>query len=236
MCGRYSLVLSTEEIIEVFGADSDTSGAGQGPRFNIAPTQDCLVVVAAPDGRRVGLMEWGMVPSDAPDRRGDGRRINARSETLLERPAFRESFLLRRCLVPADGYYEWEAVGKAKQPHWIHSPDRGCLALAGIWSMWVAPNGLRHPTFSILTRNAHPDLKWLHHRAPVILGHDVWGEWMARETSAETLGDLMEDAPHPELTSHPVSTAVNRSGTEGPDCIVAVNPKPNPAPEQRSFL
>ncbi len=236
MCGRYSLALTTDELLEVFEVEPQMAKSVHMPRFNIAPTQNAPVVIAGLEGRRLGTMGWGLVPSWAPDRKKGGRMINARSETLLERPTFRASFLDRRCLVPADGFYEWESVDGRKQPHWIHSSDRSCLALAGIWATWVDANDVRHPTFSILTRDAPPDLQWLHDRVPVIVSPDQWVEWLARDSLPEGLADLIDRAPHPKLDSYPVSADVSRTATEGPDCILPIDPPPLEVPEQRSLF
>lgn len=243
MCGRYSLALSADEIAEVFEADSGPLSAVHEPRYNIAPTQVAPVVVSGAEGRRVGLTRWGLVPHWAEDLSRGGRMINARSETVLQRRAFREPFLSRRCLVPADGFYEWEdapdpgsRAAKRKQPYWIHPVEGGILAMAGIWTTWTDGEGLRHPTFAILTRDAPEDLAWLHDRVPLILSPGSWEDWLARGTVPETLTEMIREAAHPHLKAHPVSPSVNRVENDDPSCIAPITVEPPPEPQQGSFL
>ena len=222
MCGRFSLTAGLGEVAEAFAAEVSPALAGCEPRYNIAPTEDVPVVIAAPEGRRAGPMRWGLVPPWAESPRMGARMINARSETVSTRRTFRESFLARRCLVPADGFYEWESRADGKRPHWIHRPGRALFAMAGIWAPWRRDGGAPLATFSVLTRDASGPIRRLHDRVPVILPETLWTDWLARGTAPETLHGMLADIGAPELRLRPVSRAVNRAGYNEPACIEAV--------------
>ena len=222
MCGRFTLDQEADAIANAFTADVAPIRPVHRPRYNIAPTEDAPVVVAARGGRRAGPMRWGLLPHWAGDPRAGARMINARAETVATRGAFRESFSARRCLVPASGFYEWESRPSGKQPWWIHRPDGSLFAMAGIWSVWSAPDGMRIATFAILTRSAPASIRWLHDRVPVILREIVWDDWLAPGTTVPFLNAVLEDAEPPELHLHPVSRAVNRAGHDEPTCIERV--------------
>ena len=219
MCGRFTLAEEVDAVAAVFAADIDPIRDIHRPRYNVAPTDEVPVVIAVPGGRRAGPMRWGLLPHWARDARAGARMINARSETVATRSAYRESFLARRCLVPADGFYEWEARSTGKQPYWIHQPDRSLFGMAGIWSFWAPPGGDRIATFSILTRSAPASIEWLHDRVPVILTESAWDDWLARGTPASVLHEILAGADSPKLQLHPVSRAVNRAGHDEPECV-----------------
>ena len=222
MCGRFTLTADPGRVADTFGAEVSPALEGFRPRYNIAPTDEAPVVIAAPGGRRAGPMRWGLVPHWAESPRIGARLINARSETVATRSAFRESFLARRCLVPADGFYEWEARATGKQPYWIHRPGASLFAMAGIWALWGRGDGGRLATFSILTREAPEPIRWLHDRIPVILPEDRWTVWLARGTVVESLHAIVAGAKPLELRLHPVARAVNRAGYDEADCIEEV--------------
>ena len=245
MCGRFTVGQEAGAIGEAFGAATEPLRDVRLPRYNVAPTDEVPVVVAAPGGRRAGPMRWGLVPHWAESPKVGARMINARSESVATRTAYRESFLTRRCLVPADGFYEWESRASGKQPYWIHRPGGGLFAMAGIWAQWGARGGprgrdgerprdragpgsargrrgARLATFSILTRAAPPALRWLHDRVPVILPEAAWDDWLARGTTSRSLHAILGESPPPELRHHPVSRAVNRVGHDEPGCVEAV--------------
>lgn len=219
MCGRFTLTVGLSEVAEAFSAGVSPALDGHEPRYNIAPTEDAPVVIAGPEGRRAGPMRWGLVPPWAESPRVGARMINARSETAATRSPFRESFLTRRCLVPADGFYEWETREDGKQPYRIHRPGSDLFAMAGIWALWRSDGGTPLATFSILTRNAPVPVRWLHHRFPVILPERRWADWLARGTAPETLHAMLAETESPELRLHPVTRAVNRAGYDEPHCI-----------------
>ena len=225
MCGRFTVTGEAGAIAEAFGAGIELLRDVPLPRYNVAPTDEVPVVIAAPEGRRAGPMRWGLVPHWAESPKVGARMINARAESVLNRKAYRESFLARRCLVPADGFYEWEARASGKQPYWIHRPGSRLFAMAGIWALWRPPGetrparGLRLATFSVLTRAAPPEINWLHDRVPVILPETVWDDWLARGTTPGVLTAILAETLPPDLRLHPVSRAVNRAGYDEPDCI-----------------
>lgn len=222
MCGRFTLTREADAIASTFAADIGPIRVTHQPRFNIAPTDETPVIIAVPGGRRAGPMRWGFLPHWARDPGYGARMINARSETVATRSAFRESFLARRCLVPADGFYEWESRPSGKQPWWVHCPGASLFGMAGIWSSWAAPEGPRITTFSILTRGSPSPIRWLHDRLPVILAESAWDDWLARGTTAPVLQSILKGAESPELHFRPVSHAVNRAGHDEPECIEKV--------------
>lgn len=222
MCGRFSLAVEVDAVVGAFRAETSPGLAHHRPRYNVAPTEEAPIVIAAPTGRRAGLMRWGLVPHWADSPRVGPRMINARSETVGERRAFRESFLARRCLVPADGFYEWESRPTGKQPYWLHQAGREVFAMAGIWATWRSRTGSRLLTFSILTRDAPDAIRWLHDRVPVILPAHSWDDWLARGTTPTALNAILGGAETPELDLYPVSRAVNRAGYDQPDCVTPV--------------
>lgn len=222
MCGRFTLTAELGEVVDAFAAEASPTLAGYESRYNIAPTEDAPVVIAVSEGRRAGPMRWGLIPQWAEDPRMGARMINARSETVVTRRAFRESFLARRCLVPADGFYEWEERADGKQPYWIHRPGCALFAMAGIWAPWRRDGEAPLATFSVLTRDAPGPIRWLHDRVPVILPGTLWTDWLARGTAPETLHGMLADTGYPELRLRPVSRAVSRAGYDEPACIEAV--------------
>lgn len=247
MCGRFTVTAEAGAIGKAFGAAVAPLRELRLPRFNVAPTDDAPVVIAAPEGRRAGPMRWGLVPHWAESPKVGARMINARSESVATRRAYREAFLARRCLVPADGFYEWETRPAGKQPYWIHLPGRALFAMAGIWALWGragevrragggaperearSPRGARPPrknrlaTFSILTRAAPSAISRLHDRVPVILPEQTWDDWLARGTTPAALQGILKANEPPELHWHPVSRAVNRAGYDDPDCVERIN-------------
>ena len=222
MCGRFTITGDADAIGDAFAAAVTPLRDVRLPRYNIAPTDEVPVVIAAPEGRRAGPMRWGLVPHWAESPGLGARMINARSESVARRSAYRGSFLARRCLVPADGFYEWQARADGKQPYWLHRPRRALFAMAGIWALWKPAHGNRLATFSILTRAAPPAITWLHDRVPVILPEPTWDDWLARGTAPVALERILAAGAAPELQVHPVSRAVNKAGYDEPDCIERV--------------
>lgn len=218
MCGRYTLTTPEDELVEVFGVPPVEFEYQ--PRYNIAPTQVVPVVAEDEEGRRMGLLRWGLVPHWADDPSIGSRMINARSETVADKPAFREAFRRRRCLVPADGFYEWEKrEGGAKVPHWIHRPSRRPFAFAGLWERWRAPEGELLHTFTILTTDASPSLRTIHPRMPVIVPEESWRTWCDRDAPAGELRELLKPFPDEALTEHAVSGRVNTPANDDPGLI-----------------
>ena len=217
MCGRYSLTAPGAVIAEIFAlADPPEIEA----RYNIAPTQNAPVVRTDLSGARVlAALRWGLVPPWAPDLKLASRMINARVESVSERPAFREAFERHRCLVPADGYYEWQATAAGKLPCRIHREDGTPLAFAGLWSPWLDPKTREKiETFTILTCPATPELAAIHDRMPVILPPARWSDWL--DARVPDLGDaaaLSRDGAR-DLTFTRLGPRINNVAHDDPEC------------------
>ncbi|MCW2239591.1 SOS response-associated peptidase [Azospirillum canadense] len=220
MCGRFALKSPPSLIAERFGV------AGPLPnltaRFNAAPLQDLPVVRLNPDTgeRNLHLLRWGLVPVWAKDATIGSKLINARCETLTEKASFRTAFHKRRCLVPADAFYEWKQAGNVKQPYAITTTDNGPFAMAGLWEAWKNPDGLWERTFTIITTTANALLSELHDRMPVILPSAQWPAWLGEEpVSDETLRSLLRPYPAPEMRMWPVSRDVGNVRNDRPDLL-----------------
>jgi putative SOS response-associated peptidase YedK len=190
--------------------------------YNVAPTDRVYAVVEHDGARLLGSFRWGLIPWWAKDRKIAARNINARAETVAEKPAFRDSFAKRRCLVPADGFYEWKRLPKGKLPHYIYRSDRRPLAFAGIWASWKDPeSGERIRSCSIITGKPNSLVAGIHDRMPVILGEENWETWLDREVEERAeLDRLLAVFPADSMVEHPVSTLVNKVANNYPDCIV----------------
>lgn len=218
MCGRYTLAANADELVEAF--DVPPPAFDLPSRYNIAPGQDVPVVAEDRHGRRMGLLTWGLVPgwTDEPGR----GIINARSESVADKPSFREAFERRRCLVPADGFYEWKKGGGAKIPYWIHPRDGGVISFAGIWERWSRPGAEPRHTFAILTTDASEDVAPIHDRMPVVVGPADRERWLDRSADPRELLDLLRPPPAGTLVSHAVSKRVNRPAEDDAGLIEAV--------------
>lgn len=229
MCGRFVQERSVTELAALFEAepiavdDDDLAVA----RFNLAPTDLAAVVVERMDGRRAVVgYRWGLIPHWAESAAIAARTINARAETVASMPAFRESFRRRRCLVPADGFYEWTrtegATGRARRtPFFIRRADRHLMAFAGLWSSWRDPaTGASRRTFAIVTRAANETIRPLHDRMPVVLEPEDWGIWLAPEDADPVaLHVLLDRPPEVEIDITEVSPLVNSVRNQGPELI-----------------
>ncbi|HEY8429223.1 MAG TPA: SOS response-associated peptidase [Sandaracinaceae bacterium] len=221
MCARYTMTrVSAEELSEEFGLVA-VQEERLAPRYNIAPTEDAPIVVESKEGeRRLRLARFGLVPHWAKGAKIGTRFLNARVETVAETPAFRDAFARHRCLVVADGFYEWHTEGKVKIPHWFHLPDRRLFAFAGLWAVWRDPEGKWVTSFAILTRPAEGPALAVHDRMPVVLAPEVYGAWLARDTKdARELMDVLAYHRAGELEEYVVSRAVNKAGQEDPSFI-----------------
>ena len=225
MCGRIVLKAPARQVAQEFDLAAVAEIA---PRYNIAPTQLIATVLAGSDGSRtVRDMQWGLLPPWSRDPRDGGRMFNARSETVAEKPAFREAFAARRCLVPADGFYEWRRQGRDRQPFYFAAADGRLLALAGIWARWEHPGGDVVESCSILTTAANALMSPIHHRMPVIIPAPQRQRWLTTPAAeAAHLVPLLTPAPAEVLHRHAVSSQVNRVGHDGPELIVPIEPPP----------
>lgn len=201
MCGRFAL--RSPGRIKFDGARS--SQLPLTPRFNIAPSQNVLVVTESQKGRELSSLVWGLVPSWSKDAKGF---INARAETLEDKPSFSESFQKRRCLIPADGFYEWKGKGKSKQPYFFQLKDEGPFAFAGIWDEWQN-NGDTIISCAIITTTPNELLATIHDRMPVILSAEDHESWLREDTAPAELRELLVPFSASEMQSFPVSSQVN---------------------------
>ena len=215
MCGRFNQTASGDEVAEAFGLDEVPELA---PRYNIAPTQPVAVIGVQPKtGRRgLALLTWGLVPRDALG--GERGFINARAETAWEKPSFSEAFAHRRCLIPATGFYEWQSLGKKKQPWLMRLTSGRPFAFAGLWEPPAA--GLASPTCTILTTEPNELARPIHDRMPVILPEAVEDRWLdPGEGSRDRLQALLDPYPADEMAAFDVTPIVNSAGHDAPDCI-----------------
>jgi putative SOS response-associated peptidase YedK len=217
MCGRFRLSRHKEILAEYFGMDFDA--LKWHPRYNIAPTQQIPVITQDGDFKRVSLMRWGLVPSWAADLSGGARMINARSETAAAKPSFREALQTRRCLIPADAFYEWQRSTSAKQPFCIEVGDAEIFAFAGLWDSWLGPDGKAVETCTILTTTANEAIADVHDRMPVILPREKFESWLdSRMQDAEKAAKMLVPFDATRVNRYPVSTRVNQVANDGPEC------------------
>jgi putative SOS response-associated peptidase YedK len=220
MCGRYKLTAQERWLSFLFNLPlEDVDWVA---RWNVAPTQEVATIRQdAKEPRRIfGVMRWGLIPSWAKDASFGPKAINAVSETAAEKPAFREPMRRQRCLIPADGFYEWkQGGGKVKQPYKIEMTEGGVFAFAGLWDSWKDPAGREIVTCTILTTEANALLKDIHHRMPVILKPEDYDLWLdPGMTDSAKVTDLLKPFDAQEMRKHTVSNAVNKVANDGPEC------------------
>ncbi len=220
MCGRFTLASDTEMLQQAF-FDFEVP-MNLSPRYNISPTQD-VAVIANTESGQIEFFHWGLIPYWAKDPGIGNRMINARSETLAEKPSFRNAYKRRRCLILADGYYEWQKIPgeRLKQPVYIRLKSQEPFALAGLWETWQTEE-MDEPLRSctIITCPPNTSLAEIHHRMPVILPQDTYAEWLAPdERSADVLQSLLIPYRDEEIEAYPVSRFVNRPMNDSPECI-----------------
>jgi len=220
MCGRYTLIASPEVIRNLFRYAELPNFP---PRYNIAPTQPIPVIRLMNGQRQFVLMRWGLLPSWVKDPKQFSLIINARGENVIDKPSFRAAMKRRRCLIPADGFYEWKAGGPRKQPYYIHARSGVPLAFAGLWETWTGPNGEELDTVAIVTTAANPTLAPLHDRMPVIVPPEDFDRWLDSDhVDAAAAAALIVPAPETLLETWPVSTDVNRVANDNARLIEAV--------------
>jgi len=228
VCGRYTLAKPVAAVRERFAVGDALTLE---PRYNVAPGTEIVAVTTDREGApRGSLLRWGLVPAWAKGPAVGFKMINARAETLAERPAYRTPFERFRCLIPADGFYEWQArQGQSKQPFHITRSDGQLFAFAGLWSVWHRdePDELR--TCAIVTTGANERMATVHTRMPVILEREAEYAWLDPATPAATLHSLLRSLSAGQTQLRPVSTAVNDARNDGPECL-ADAPPPEPAP------
>jgi len=217
MCNRFTLISSPAAISNLFGCSAQTDFP---PRYNIAPSQPIAVVRMSEGARRFALMRWGLIPSWIKDPRAFPPIYNARGESVLEKPAFRAAMKRRRCLIPADGFYEWQAGRGSRQPYYVRAKTGAPLAFAGLWETWVGPDGEELDGAAIITTAANRTLAQIHARMPVILPTEAFELWLnCAAVDATTAGSLIAPAPEDLLEAYMISTAVNRVVNDEPGLL-----------------
>ncbi|MCA9567712.1 MAG: SOS response-associated peptidase [Myxococcales bacterium] len=217
MCGRYALTAPASRVAEVFEVDVLPEIL---PRYNIAPTQSVPVILEQDGTRTCTTMSWGLLPFWAKDRKMAYKTINARGETVAEKPAFRASFKKKRCLIVADGYYEWKRLSKTEKiPHLMRIDGGGPFAMAGLWSQWRDPEtGEDVLTCTIVTTSAAPGMEDVHDRMPVILDARDWDAWLSADTPPEALKELIRPFDVERIGVSQVSSFVNNARNQGEAC------------------
>ncbi|MEW6300339.1 MAG: SOS response-associated peptidase [Thermodesulfobacteriota bacterium] len=217
MCGRFTLTTDLERLEERFGFRA--AALAYAPRYNIAPSQPVLAVIAAEE-RRAGFLRWGLIPSWAKDASMGDRLINARAETVAEKPSFRRALQKRRCLVLADGFYEWKKEGKRKTPMYITLKGREPFGFAGLWETWRAPSGENIHSCTIITTAPNRLLETIHNRMPVILPREQETLWLDRTVEdPAVLTAVLAPYPAEEMEAYAVSPVVNSPANDSPACI-----------------
>lgn len=224
MCGRYTLARSQQELSERFGIKQ--LFVDLEPRYNIAPSQSVPVVISDEGERKLQAYQWGLIPAWVKDLQKTKPLINARCESLIEKASFKNSFKKRRCIVPAEGFFEWKKQGAQKRPMFIHSADSELIAFAGIWDEWRTEEGTPVRTFCIITTEANSLVSDVHDRMPAILDKDAEAKWLDESINdPQQLMELLHPCPENRLKMHEVSPRVN-SFKE--DCAELIEPAEAP--------
>jgi putative SOS response-associated peptidase YedK len=242
MCGRYLITSAPEAFRRLFGYPEQPNFP---PRYNVAPTQPVPIVRLMDGKRQFALLRWGLIPPWVKDPRAFSLLINARGESVNDKPAFRNAMRRRRCLFPADGFYEWKVEGARRRPHVVRPKDGAPIAFAGLWESWMGPNGEEMETAVIVTKPADRDLTHLHDRMPVIVPPDAFDFWLdSSKVDATTATALFAAGPGGLLDAYEVSQAVNRADNDNPTLIEPLSaaaamgtaePEPKPiAPKRKA--
>ena len=235
MCGRFAQQRPASELAEIFAAEPLADDPG--PQFNVAPTDEALVIVQREDRRAVVAYRWGLIPHWSENAKVGSKMFNARAETLTSSPAFRDALVRRRCLIPVDGFYEWKRVGTVRQPYLIGRADGLPLTLAGLWAGWRDPATERVVrSFTIVTSAPNDQMIDLHNRMPVVLREEAWATWLDPATDRSELRALLEPTDDVTLDIRPVSRLVNDVRNDGPELVQALADGLVPAPATPGFF
>jgi putative SOS response-associated peptidase YedK len=227
MCGRYLITSAPEAFRRLFGYPEQPNFPA---RYNVAPTQPVPIVRLYEGQRQFALVRWGLIPPWVKDPRKFSLLINARGESVNDKPAFRNAMRRRRCLLPADGFYEWKVEGARRRPHIVRPRDGGPIAFAGLWETWMGPNGEEMETAAIVTKSADPELTHLHDRMPVIVLPDAFDFWLdGSKVDAMSATALFAPGRPGLLDAYEVSPAVNSADNDNPSLIEPVSSQPAPA-------
>jgi putative SOS response-associated peptidase YedK len=227
MCGRYAIITPPDELKAAFGYPDLPNFP---PRYNIAPTQPVPVVNLAEGMRRFTLMRWGFIPGWVKDLKAFPLINNIRSETAREKASFRAAFMRRRALMPADGFYEWQRMGKARRAFYIHRPDNKPFAFAALWETWATSDGSELDTAAMLTTHANGLISAIHDRAPVVVLPRDYNRWLDPMTTAAEAESMLRPPPDGFFEMTAVSDAVNKVANDGPELHAAAQPSESQKP------
>lgn len=217
MCGRYTLHTSAEQILKHFHLQQTPAIS---PRFNVAPSQAVPAIWGDSKNKELAMLRWGLIPSWAKEEKTRYSMINARAETVTKKPAFRSAFRHRRCLIPADGFYEWKLVAGKKQPYYIHRRDGELFSFAGLWEHWQGEDGKLIESFAIIVTDANDLLQPIHDRMPVILEPSKYNTWLDPQNHDKSvLAELLKPYSADKLEAYPVSRQVNSPTNDDSGCI-----------------
>ncbi len=220
MCGRYNLITDAQALVDFFELRNSLLIE---PRYNIAPSQSIPVVRADGQGRELVFQRWGLVPHWAKESKIGYSMINARAETVAEKPSFRDAFRYRRCLIPATGFYEWKPINAGKQPYNIRIGDGLLFAFAGLWESWKGEDNKLLETCTIIVTKANDAISPIHDRMPVVLSPSEYSTWLAPTiTDPDRLTPLLRPCPADWVNSYPVSRLVGSPKNDSPECILPV--------------
>src|SRR5947209_6710945 len=240
MCGRYAITTAPEAIRQLFGYLEQPNFP---PRYNVAPTQPVSIVRMVEGKRQLALVRWGLIPAWVKDPRTFALVINARGESVLEKPAFRNAMRYRRCLFPADGFYEWKRNGERKQPCFVRLKSGQPMAFAGLWESWMGPNGEEMETAAIVTTTASRSIAHIHDRMPVIVPPEAFDFWLGPKVDAAMAASVIQPAKDALLECYEVSRAVNRTANDSAALLEPLrepepveSPKPKPPRKEKAKL
>lgn len=217
MCGRFSRKATLQAIVDEFEID-EVNGTFE-PSYNVAPGQE-IAVLLKDESRKLGLLKWGLIPSWSKDPKIGNRMINARAETLADKPSFKHPLRQKRCLIVADGFFEWRKEGKQKIPMYIFLKDQKPFVFAGLWDTWTSPEGKKISTCTIITTEPNEFMKKIHNRMPVILPKEYIDTWLDRSIENEQqVLPLLKPYPEKEMDAYEVSRVVNSPKNNSPECI-----------------
>lgn len=219
MCGRYTITVTLEELMLRYDM-YDTYMPRYSPKYNVAPGQQVMAIVHDGERNKLGELRWGLIPEWAKEEKIGYQMLNARSETLADKPAFRKPFERKRCLIPADSFYDWKGTGKHKQPMRIMLRSKELFSMAGLYDTWISPEGVRISTCTIITTESNEMMKEIHDRMPVILPREQEAAWLNRGTKdVEQLRPLLQPYPSELMMAYPVSSRVGNVRNDDELCI-----------------
>ncbi|WP_018757511.1 SOS response-associated peptidase [Paenibacillus terrigena] len=223
MCGRYTITMTFDELVVRYFIE-EVNDPFYLPRYNVAPMQIVPAIINDGSRNRLGPLRWGLVPNWAKDQRKAGGMINAKAETLLEKPSYRNLVYRKRCIIPADSFYEWKAFGSKKQPMRFMRRDEGIFSMAALYDSWVNPeDGEKISTFSIITTTPNSLVSDVHDRMPVILRKEDEAYWLDRhQSNPDKLLTLLKPFPESEMMRYAVSSTVGSVKNDGPECVAKV--------------